>query len=189
MKRSPTRLRCTSIQTASRHQGPPDATLPQTGRDVARQQIDIRRMTEADPAAVWRLLGDSHTWPSWTPIEWVVIDQHGDRDGLGEKRTVKVGKGRVREEIVERQTESVLSYKLLSGRALLRYHVDIDLTQMPEGGTEIRWYTTIKSKIPGLGWLYRRALTKMMQEYVDGLAMHSARDGGDDSRTPSRPNI
>jgi hypothetical protein len=153
-----------------------NATLAPEGRHVAHQGIDIRKTTPAEPAAVWRLLGDSFTWPSWTPIEWVIVDRHGDKHGLGEMRTIKLGRSRLREEIIERQVESTLSYKLSSGRPLRHYHVDIDLTPLPEG-TEIRWYTTVKAMVPGLGWLYRRALTKMTQEYVDGLARHSAREG------------
>jgi hypothetical protein len=144
---------------------------------VAHQGIDIRKTTPAEPAAVWRLLGDSFTWPSWTPIEWVIVDRHGDKHGLGEMRTIKLGRSRLREEIIERQVESTLSYKLSSGRPLRHYHVDIDLTPLPEG-TEIRWYTTVKSRVPGLGWLYRREMRKMSQQFVDGLAMHSAREDG-----------
>jgi hypothetical protein len=145
---------------------------------VPRQQIDIRKTTPAEPAAVWRLLGDSFTWPSWTPIEWVIVDRHGDKHGLGEMRTIKLGRSRVREEIVERQVESTLSYKLSSGRPLRHYHVDVDLTPLEEEGTEIRWYTTVTSRVPGLGWLYRRQLRKVMQEFVDGLAMHAAYEDG-----------
>ncbi|MGH2941346.1 MAG: SRPBCC family protein [Solirubrobacteraceae bacterium] len=139
---------------------------------MGRQHIDIRTTTEAEPDAVWRLLGDSYTWPSWSPIEWVILDRHGDADGLGEVRTFKQGKARIREQIVERQPERGLSYKLVSGLPLRSYHVDVDLTpQSP--GTEIRWHTTFRSAIPGLGWLYRRALTKTMRQFVDGLARHA----------------
>jgi hypothetical protein len=150
---------------------------------VARQ-IDIRKTTRADPAAVWRLLGDSYMWPSWAPITWVLVDRHGDQNGLGEVRTVKMGRVRVREEIVERHVERGLSYKLVSGRALRHYHVDIDLTPL-EQGTEIRWYTTVKSKVPGLGWLYRRSLIQVTQEFIDGLAEHSARAGEEEERPRS----
>lgn len=137
------------------------------------QRIDIRKTTEAEPAAVWRLLGDSYTWPTWTPIESVVLDRHGDAAGLGEVRTFKTGRVRLREQIIERQAERGLSYKLVSGLALRRYHVDIDLTPQPEG-TEIRWHTTLTAMIPGLGWLYRRSLRKVTQQFVDGLAKCSA---------------
>lgn len=140
---------------------------------MARQQIDIRKTTEADPAAVWRLLGDSSTWPSWTPIESVDLERPGGADGLGEVRAFQTGRVRVREEIVERQTDRRLSYKLLSGLAVRDYRADVDLTPGP-GGTDIRWHTSFTAKVPGFGWLYRKALAKATQRFVDGLAKHSA---------------
>lgn len=144
---------------------------------MGRQHIDIRTITEAEPEAVWQLLGDSYTWPTWSPIEWVILDRRGDADGLGEVRTLKQGRARIREQIVERQYESGLSYKLVSGLPLRHYHVDVDLTpQSP--GTEIRWHTTCKSRVPGLGWLYRKSLTKTMQQFADGLARYSLEAGG-----------
>ena len=143
---------------------------------MARQQIiDIRGTTEASPAAVWRLLGDSSTWPAWTPIESVALDRPGGADGLGEIRTFKTGRYLVREEIVERQPERRLSYELLSGLPVRDYRATIDLTPQPQG-TEIHWRTTFTATIPGSGWLYRWGLAKRTREFVDGLAKHSAGD-------------
>ncbi len=116
---------------------------------MGHQEIDIRKTAEAPPAAVWQLLGDSASWPSWTPIDVAEIEQPGDRDGLGEIRTFKTGRITVREEIVERRPERRLSYRLLSGLAVRDYRADIDLTPRA-GGTEIRWHTTFRAKVPGV---------------------------------------
>jgi len=140
---------------------------------MTRQQIDIRTTTDAEPAVVWRLLGDSSTWPSWTPIESVDFEQPGGPNGLGEVRVFKTGRYRVREEIVERRAERRLSYTLLSGLAVRDYRADVDLTPRPDG-TEIRWHTTFTAKVPGMGRLYRWALAKATQQFVDGLARHAA---------------
>lgn len=148
---------------------------------MARQEIDIRGTTQADPAAVWRLLGDSTTWPAWTPIETAEIVEPGGADGLGEIRTFTTGRVTVREEIVERTPERRLSYTLLAGLAVRDYRADIDLT--PTGaGTEIRWHTTFTAKFPGAGPLYRRALQKATQRFVDGLVQAAAVEG--DRRRP-----
>lgn len=140
---------------------------------MAQQEIDIRKSTQADPSAVWRRLGDSSTWPEWTPIESYAIERPAGANGLGEVRTFKTGRVTVREEIVERQAERRLSYELLSGLAVRNYRAEIDLTPAA-GGTEIRWHTTFDAKVPGSGWLYRRALAKATQRFVDGLAERSA---------------
>lgn len=141
---------------------------------MARQEIDIRATTQADPGSVWRLLADSTTWPSWTPIESVEIVEAGAANGLGEIRTFRTGRVTVREEIVQRDAPRRLSYVLLSGLAVRDYRAAIDLTPQAEG-TEIRWHTTFRAKIPGMGPLYRRALEKATRQFVEGLAREAAR--------------
>ena len=139
---------------------------------MARQEIDIRTTTEAEPAAVWRLLGDSATWPAWTPIEVFELERPAGADGLGEVRVFTTGRYVIREEIVVREPERRLSYRLLSGLPLRDYRADIDLTPQ-QGGTEVHWHTTFRAKIPGTGRLLRSGLAKRTQQFVDGLASHS----------------
>ena len=141
---------------------------------MAKQDIDIRGTASATRVQVWSLLGDSTTWPTWTPIESARILDRGNADGRGEVRTFTTGRVTVKEEIVERREAERLSYKLLGGLAVRDYRADIDLT--PKGDkTEIRWHTAFRAKVPGSGWLYRRALSKATQDFVDGLCDHAAR--------------
>jgi hypothetical protein len=132
------------------------------------QQIDVTATAPADSDAVWQLLGDSSTWPSWTPIDAYELERPGGTDGLGEIRRFTTGRVQVREEIVERDSERRLTYALLSGLALRDYRAEIDLTPQADG-TAIRWHTTFKPKVPGSGWIYRRALDKITRQFVDGL--------------------
>jgi uncharacterized protein YndB with AHSA1/START domain len=143
------------------------------GATMAVQEIDVRGTTPAPPGAVWRLLGDSSTWPSWTPIEGYELERPGGDDGLGEIRRFTTGRVKIREEIVQRDAERRLTYTLLSGLALRDYRAEIDLTPTTDG-TSIRWHTTFRPKVPGSGWIYRRALDKATREFVDGLARASA---------------
>jgi len=137
---------------------------------MAVQEIDIRGTTAADPAAVWRLLGDSPTWPDWTPVESCEIVTPGGVDGIGEIRVFTTGRIRVREEIVERDPPRRLTYVLRAGLAVRDYRAEIDLTPRPEGGTDMRWHTTFSAKVAILGPLYRHGLRKATQRFVDGLA-------------------
>ena len=141
---------------------------------MSRQEIDIRKTTPASPAAVWKLLDDSSSWPSWAPIDAFSLERAGDAGGTSEIRIFKTGRVKVREEIVERRPERRLSYALLSGLAVRDYRADIDLTPV-RGGTEIRWHTTFRGKVPGSGPLYRRALHKATQQFIDGLAKHATK--------------
>jgi uncharacterized protein YndB with AHSA1/START domain len=142
---------------------------------MALQTIDVRATIPAEPAAVWRLLGDSATWPQWTPVERFELERPGDASGLGEIRAFTTGRVTVREEIVEREPERVLTYTLLSGLALRDYRARIELSPAP-GGTALRWHTTFRPKVPGAGFLYRRALDRITRQFVDGLASRASSD-------------
>lgn len=122
---------------------------------------------------MWRLLADSSTWPSWTPIDSHEPVRPAGPDGAGEVRVFRNGRHTVREEIVERRPQRRLSYILLSGLALQGYRADIDIAPAQTGGTELRWHTTFEPKVPGMGWIYRRALNKATREFVDGLVRES----------------
>ena len=140
---------------------------------MALQEIDVRSTTAADPETVWKLLGDSSTWPQWTAIETYEPEQPGGSDGIGEIRRFRTGRYLVREEIVERDPNRRLTYSLLSGLALRDYRAEIDLTPAATG-TAIRWHTTFRPKVPGSGWIYRRELDKRTRAFVDGLARAAA---------------
>ncbi len=140
---------------------------------MAPKEIDVRATTAADPDAVWRLLGDSATWPSWTPIDAYAPERPAGSDGLGEIRRFTTGRVEVREEIVEREERRRLTYALLSGLALRDYRAEIDLVPSSDG-TAIRWHTTFRPKVPGSGWIYRRALDRITRQFVDGLTRAAA---------------
>lgn len=143
---------------------------------MASQKVDIRKTISASPADVFRWLGDSSTWPEWTPVESHRSIDPGDVAGVGEIRLFITGRVRVREEIIERIPDRRLVYVLLSGLAVKDYRAEIDLKPTAEG-CEVRWHTTFKAKFPGSGWIYRSAFTRMTQRFVDGLAEHSESAG------------
>jgi hypothetical protein len=139
------------------------------------QDIDVRKTVSAPADVIYRLLDDSSSWPTWTAIESFEPVERAAADGLGEVRAFRTGRVCVQERIVERLPNRRLSYILLSGLAVRDYRADIDLT--PEGAdTTVRWHTTFKAKLPGLGWAYRRTLLKATQDFVDGLAQRAAQD-------------
>ena len=136
------------------------------------QHIAAEATTEATPADVWALLSDRSTWPSWSPLgshAAVSPGADGDPDGVGGIAEFVTGRTRVREEIVAREPLRRLSYRLLSGLPLRDYRAVVELA--PSGtGTRIRWSSSYRSSRPGLGWLYRIALTRVIRGTVAGLA-------------------
>lgn len=139
-------------------------------------EIDLQREIKASPASVFRLLGDSSSWPRWTAIDSFEPITPPAADGTGEVREFRTGRVLVRERIVERIPERRLVYELLSGLAVRDYRAEIDLEPVG-GGSRVSWHTTFKPKLPGTGWIYRRALEKATRGFIDGLAAQATRDG------------
>ena len=53
------------------------------------------------------------------------------------------------------------------------YRADVDLEPTP-AGTAIRWVSAFDPKVPGTGWLVRRALDGFIAQLTHGLAEHAA---------------
>lgn len=137
------------------------------------EEIDVSRRIDAPPAAVWALLDDSSTWPTWTSIDSFELEREPDAStGLGEIRRFKTGPITVREEIVERVPETRLSYRLLGGLPVRDYIAVIELNPA-SAGTELRWHTTFEGRIPATGWLFGAVLGKATRDFVTGLARAS----------------
>ena len=76
-------------------------------------------------------------------------------------------------EIVELVPGRRFSYALLSGLPIRDYRVDVDL-EPARDGTVIRWHASFASKLPGMGWLIRRRLAGVTEQFVKGLAARAA---------------
>jgi hypothetical protein len=146
-------------------------------RSGSWQVIEVRAVIDASPSQVFALLGNSATWPDWTPIDTYEPVQPPGVDGLGEVRRFRNGRTTVTEQIVERVPDRGLTYVLLAGLALTDYRARITLE--PHGAaTDLCWYTTFRPRVPGTGWLYRRALLAATRAFVEGLSEAAPRAAG-----------
>ena len=144
---------------------------------MATQAIDKSATTSA-AGVVYALLRDGSTWPEWSPIDSFELERAGEDEpeGVGAIRVFRTGRYTMREEIVELVPERRFSYALLSGLPIRDYRVDVDLEPAGEG-TAIRWRTSFESKLPGLGWLIRRRIAGITEQFLAGLTAHAAATG------------
>jgi hypothetical protein len=141
---------------------------------MARQHIEHRATTTADPATVYALLRDGAGWPTWSPIESFELERPGavEPEGLGAVRLFRSGRVTGHDTIVELAPDRRFSYTHTSNLPIRDYRADVDL-QPTEEGTAIRWRSSFVAKVPGTGWLLRRALDRFIGEMTDGLAAHA----------------
>jgi hypothetical protein len=145
---------------------------------MARQRIEHRATTIADPATVYRLLRDGATWPEWGPIDSVDLERDGtsEREGVGAVRVLRSGRVKGRDTIAELVENRRFSYTHESSLPVKNYRGDIDLDPLPDGGTAIRWVSEFDPKLPGTGALVRRGLDGFIAKLVDGLAKRATAD-------------
>jgi hypothetical protein len=143
---------------------------------MARLRIEHISLTEAEPAAVYALLRDGTTWPSWSPIDSFELESEGrgEPEGLGAVRVFRAGRVTGRDTIVELVPERRFSYTHASNLPVRNYRADVDLERAADG-TRIRWVSSFDPKYPGTGWLVRRGLDRFIGDLTRGLAEHSTR--------------
>jgi Polyketide cyclase / dehydrase and lipid transport len=142
---------------------------------MGRRHIEVTAHSHAGPAALFALLADGTTWPSWSPIESFELERPGDPppEGPGAIRIFRRGRTVGRDQIVEVVPGRRFGYVSLSGLPVRDYRAHIDLE--PDGdGTTIRWQASFAPKVVGTGWLLERGLRRFLDECVQGLAEHSA---------------
>lgn len=141
---------------------------------MGRQRIEHHATTTADPATVYALLRDGAGWPTWSPIESFELERPGtsEPEGLGAVRLFRSGRVIGHDEIVELIPDRRFSYNHTSNLPIRNYRADVDLEPIPQG-TAIRWVSAFDPKLPGTGWLMRRALDGFIARLTDGLAEHA----------------
>jgi hypothetical protein len=112
------------------------------------QEIDERAHSAAPPKRVFALLADVHSWPRWGSFDAAEVESGS---GLGEVRRLTTGRVRNRERVVAFEPSRLFAYELLKGLPIRDYRAEVTLTPAADGGTDIRWHSTFKGKLPGLG--------------------------------------
>jgi uncharacterized protein YndB with AHSA1/START domain len=130
------------------------------------QEIVVTARSSASPEAIFALLADAPSWSRWAPFDDVVVEEG---EGVGELRRFQRGRRTTRERVTALEPPHRLEYDLVSGIPIDHYHAVVTVT--PDGGvTEIRWQSRFDAKIPGTGWMARRALQRFIKQTAEGLA-------------------
>ena len=142
---------------------------------VKRRQIEVSARTSGSTDAVFRLLADGATWPTWAPIDSFQLERAGDPppEGVGAIRVLRRGRTTGRDEIVELVPGRRFGYVSLSGLPIRDYRATVDIDDA-EDGAIIHWRSSFVPKIPGTGLLFQRGIAKFLQQCADGLARATA---------------
>jgi hypothetical protein len=140
-----------------------------------RVTFSVAAWTPAAPSAVYGLVVDGATWPTWTPIGGFALEREGRHGGESEGaiRVFKTGTIRSREELVELRANKGLAYVARSGLPIRAHRAEITLTPH-DGGTTIEWREDFEPTLPGTGRLLGWFLRHFIRRCADGLAARAA---------------
>ncbi len=145
---------------------------------MSQQSYDVTADSPAPPAAVWALLLDPHSWPAWSRVDALEATQStglsaDGRDGVGAVRAFRTGKAVTKERITALEPERRFAYEGAENPQLTGYRAAVELTELPGGGTRIRWHGTYSARF-GRRWFLQRYLRRFMRGMATGLAEHAA---------------
>lgn len=123
------------------------------------QTIDITETVALPIERAFELLADHANYQRFPGITRSELLQAGEPapNGRGAVRRVSLGDVVLDEEITDFQPPKTLAYRVIASKPIRVEHEGgvIELTTVPEG-TEIRWRSTFKLKIPVIGWFVTR---------------------------------
>jgi hypothetical protein len=121
--------------------------------------FSVEAKSAASPAAVYALLRDGATWPTWSPIGAFALEREGEAGGesKGAIRVFTTGRSRNREELTELSPDRVFGYSSLSGLPIRDHQASIRLEPAADG-TLITWQEKFETTRPGSAWFLTRSL-------------------------------
>jgi uncharacterized protein YndB with AHSA1/START domain len=136
------------------------------------QQVEVRRRFAATPQQVFAAYTDHASWGEWAGFGPARLAREGvpAPGGVGCVRVIGSGLSEAQEEVVSFEPPKRMTYRIVKGFPVIRGHFgEVDFE--PDGdGTLIIWRCRFESRIPGLGGLIRRIVTRMFARALEGLA-------------------
>lgn len=133
------------------------------------RSINVQAVIKAPPEALWSLLADVTTWPSWGPwLKAELLEEGGPTaEGVGAVRKLRSPGGFTSvEQIVRFEPGRALGYVLRDGLPLRDYRADVTL--VPLGGeTVLTWHSTFGGPY---AWFFGPGLKRFIARVVRDLA-------------------
>jgi uncharacterized protein YndB with AHSA1/START domain len=136
------------------------------------QHVQVQRHIAGAPQAVFDAYTDHVSWAEWAGIGPARLAREGvpAPNGVGCIRVLGPASSAAHEEILSFEPPKRMTYTIAKGFPLIRDHFgEVDFE--PEGdGTRITWRCRFESRVPFLGGVIARVLTRMFGKALDGLA-------------------
>jgi len=142
-------------------------------------QLNLTREIAAPAEAVFETITDHASYPRFTPIRRVELEQRGEGapNGVGAIRALHVAGPPIRERVIAYQPPRKFSYEVLSGIPVRKQIGTVTIEPRGEDACTMRYALEIEPKIPFsgpvLGLVTKTAIGRLMAS-VDAEAVRRA---------------
>lgn len=143
---------------------------------MATRTVDVVRPCAASREAVWDLLADVSTWSEWGLYEESRLESPGpdEPQGVGARRLLRADRARNLEEVFVYEPPHRLAWLVIKGNLPVRnLRSEVQLTEIPTGGTEIWWRSSYEARIFGTGWMLDKNLKLFLADTARRLAVRA----------------
>ena len=139
--------------------------------DNRRVEASLRVFAPAE--TVFAAIADHQSMTDWAGLGRATLDKTGHPDPAGRhaERVIAGPMGKLREQITEWRPNEGYRYRIIEGGPFVGHWGDVRLT--PEGKhTIVNWTIRFRSRIPGLGWLFEKAMGIKLAQALGAFKRH-----------------
>lgn len=150
------------------------------------EQVEVEGVIPAPVQSVWDRYTDHARWSEWAGLgpSRLLRAAEGDPNGVGAVRALGPGRFAAVEEVLEFEPPRRMVYALRRGPLPMKNHRGEVLFEDRGGETHVVWRCGFESRIPGVGWLLRLAVTRVFRGALAGLAREFRAGAASPDRAP-----
>ena len=136
------------------------------------QRVEVRHLIDAPIDRVWARYTDHVSWTLWAHLGRVELDPPGspDPNGVGCVRVIRNPGVSVWEEILAFDPPRRMTYRVKRGGLPMKDHLG-EVTLAAQGEqTLLTWRCEFRSRVPGLGPVFRVLIRSLFRRALLGLA-------------------
>jgi uncharacterized protein YndB with AHSA1/START domain len=140
------------------------------------QRVEVQQHFAAPIETVWARYTDHVSWTDWAGLGRVRLAREGipAPNGVGCVREFSSFGVTVSEEVLTFDPPRRMTYRIVRGGLPISDHLGEVLFEPNGGGTLVTWRCQFRSRVPGLGGVFRAFITRLFRNALHKLSRRLA---------------
>jgi uncharacterized protein YndB with AHSA1/START domain len=136
------------------------------------QRVEAQQLIAAPVQVVWDRYTDHVSWTDWAGLGRVRLTREGvpAPNGVGCVREISSLGVKVYEEVLSFDPPRRMTYRIVRGGLPISDHLGEVVFEPRDGGTLVTWRCQFRSRIPGLGGVFRAFIARLFRNALRNLS-------------------